>query len=98
MTKEEVQKLIESEISRFKDADKKKTDALDNEIKNLIRETVKEILGEDQKTETVTVEDVTKMIKESLEPLYKSRGIPTNLNSEPDTVEKSGDVFSGLFA
>lgn len=33
----------------------------------------------------------------AIEPLYKARGIATNLNDEPETISKSDDTFAGLF-
>ncbi len=33
----------------------------------------------------------------ALEPLYKSRGLATNLNNEPEPVKKEDDLFAGVF-
>ena len=37
------------------------------------------------------------MLAKAVEPIYKARGIATNLNNEPAPVEKEDDVFSGMF-
>ena len=44
--------------------------------------TIKEVLAESQKNKSVTKEEVAEMVKSAMEPLYKARGIVTNLNGE----------------
>lgn len=97
MTKEEVKELIENAISRFREGEKKSPEMLDDEMKNFIRQTIKEVIGESQKEESVTKSEVEKMVEKALEPLYKARGIATNLNNEPEPISKENDVFTGLF-
>ncbi len=112
MTKAEVQELITKQVQaavkkELPDTDNSGIgidDGLDEKIKAYIAQTVKEQLEEamkdktePEKEEKITKEEVAVMMKKALEPVYASRGIPTNLNNEPEPVEKNDDVFSGLF-
>lgn len=109
MTREEVKKLIASELAKFKEAEKDThdeephelekglEDELVNKLKSIAGEVVREIVGDKQKEESVTKEDVAEMVAKALEPLYKARGIATNLGNEPEPVQKEDGVFSGLF-
>lgn len=99
MTKSETEKLIKQAIAEFNKADKKQSEGnLDEETKKFIVDTVKQLLSEGKSGEdTVTKEDVSQMVQKALEPLYKARGIPTNLNNEPEPVKKSEDEFVGVF-
>lgn len=103
MTKSEVMEFIKSEIRKAEDNNDNDTSELDDKIKQYIKDTVKEIMeqskdkNDDGDNEPVKKEDVIKMMKEALEPVYKSRGIVTNLNNEPEAVKKESDVFAGLF-
>lgn len=65
--------------------------------RRFIVDTIKEVLAESQKNKSVTKEEVAEMVKSAMEPLYKARGIVTNLNGEPEPVGKSNDLFEGLF-
>lgn len=102
MTKSEVMEFIKSEIRKAEDNTSDAASKLDDETKQYIRDVVKEIMAEikddgDGNEEPVTKEDVVEMMKKALEPVYKSRGIVSNLNDEQEPVSKSDDMFDGLF-
>lgn len=97
MTKAEVMDFIKNEIQKAESGSSKNSDKLDEKTKKFIVDTIKEVLAESQKNKSVTKEEVAEMVKSAMEPLYKARGIVTNLNGEPEPVGKSGDLFEGLF-
>ena len=97
MTKAEVMDFIKNEIQKAESGSSKDSDKLDEKTKKFIVDTVKEVLAESQKNKSVTKEEVADMVKSAMEPLYKARGIVTNLNGEPEPVGKSDDLFDGLF-
>lgn len=97
MTKAEVMDFIKNEIQKAESGNGKDSDKLDEKTKKFIVDTVKEVLAESQKNKSVTKEEVAEMVKSAMEPLYKARGIVTNLNGEPEPVNKSDDLFEGLF-
>lgn len=97
MTKAEVMDFIKNEIQKAESGNGKDSDKLDEKTKKFIVDTVKEVLAESQKNKSVTKEEVADMVKSAMEPLYKARGIVTNLNGEPEPVGKSDDLFDGLF-
>ena len=97
MTKAEVMDFIKNEIQKAESGNGKDSDKLDEKTKKFIVDTIKEVLAESQKNKSVTKEEVAEMVKSAMEPLYKARGIVTNLNGEPEPVNKSDDLFEGLF-
>lgn len=97
MTKAEVMDFIKNEIQKTESGSSKNSDKLDEKTKKFIVDTIKEVLAESQKNKSVTKEEVAEMVKSAMEPLYKARGIVTNLNGEPEPVGKSDDLFEGLF-
>ena len=97
MTKAEVMDFIKNEIQKAESGSSKDSDKLDEKTKKFIVDTIKEVLAESQKNKSVTKEEVAEMVKSAMEPLYKARGIVTNLNGEPEPVGKSNDLFEGLF-
>lgn len=97
MTKAEVMDFIKNEIQKAESGNGKDSDKLDEKTKKFIVDTIKEVLAESQKNKSVTKEEVAEMVKSAMEPLYKARGIVTNLNGEPEPVGKSDDLFDGLF-
>ncbi|MEI2987754.1 MAG: XkdF-like putative serine protease domain-containing protein [Oscillospiraceae bacterium] len=97
MTKAEVMDFIKNEIQKAESGSSKDSDKLDEKTKKFIVDTIKEVLAESQKNKSVTKEEVADMVKSAMEPLYKARGIVTNLNGEPVAVGKSDDLFDGLF-
>lgn len=97
MTKAEVMDFIKNEIQKAESGSSKDSDKLDEKTKKFIVDTIKEVLAESQKNKSVTKEEVADMVKSAMEPLYKARGIVTNLNGEPEPVGKSDDLFEGLF-
>ena len=97
MTKAEVMDFIKNEIQKAESGSSKDSDKLDEKTKKFIVDTIKEVLAESQKNKSVTKEEVAEMVKSAMEPLYKARGIVTNLNGEPEPVGKSDDLFDGLF-
>lgn len=97
MTKAEVMDFIKNEIQKAESGSSKNSDKLDEKTKKFIVDTIKEVLAESQKNKSVTKEEVAEMVKSAMEPLYKARGIVTNLNGEPEPVGKSNDLFEGLF-
>ena len=97
MTKAEVMDFIKNEIQKAESGSSKDSDKLDEKTKKFIVDTIKEVLAESQKNKSVTKEEVAEMVKSAMEPLYKARGIVTNLNGEPEPVNKSDDLFEGLF-
>lgn len=97
MTKAEVMDFIKNEIQKAESGSSKNSDKLDEKTKKFIVDTIKEVLAESQKNKSVTKEEVAEMVKSAMEPLYKARGIVTNLNGEPEPVGKSDDLFEGLF-
>ena len=97
MTKAEVMDFIKNEIQKAESGSSKNSDKLDEKTKKFIVDTIKEVLAESQKNKSVTKEEVAEMVKSAMEPLYKARGIVTNLNGEPEPVGKSDDLFDGLF-
>lgn len=97
MTKAEVMNFIKNEIQKAESGSSKNSDKLDEKTKKFIVDTIKEVLAESQKNKSVTKEEVAEMVKSAMEPLYKARGIVTNLNGEPEPVGKSDDLFDGLF-
>lgn len=97
MTKAEVMDFIKNEIQKAESGSSKDSDKLDEKTKKFIVDTIKEVLAESQKNKSVTKEEVAEMVKSAMEPLYKARGIVTNLNGEPEPVGKSDDLFEGLF-
>ena len=97
MTKAEVMDFIKNEIQKAESGSSKDSDKLDEKTKKFIVDTIKEVLAESQKNKSVTKEKVAEMVKSAMEPLYKARGIVTNLNGEPEPVGKSDDLFEGLF-
>ena len=97
MTKAEVMDFIKNEIQKAESGSSKDSDKLDEKTKKFIVDTIKEVLAESQKNKSVTKEEVAEMVKSAMEPLYKARGIVTNLNVEPEPVGKSDDLFDGLF-
>lgn len=97
MTKAEVMDFIKNEIQKAESGSSKDSDKLDEKTKKFIVDTIKEVLAESQKNKSVTKEEVAEMVKSAMEPLYKARGIVTNLNGEPEPLGKSDDLFDGLF-
>ena len=102
MTKSEAMDFIKSEISKAEDNTGGTASKLDDETKEFIRAAIKELMAQekdkdDSDSEPITKEEVAEMMKKALEPVYKSRGIVTNLNGEPEPVGKSDDPFEGLF-
>ncbi len=97
MTKAEVMDFIKNEIQKAESGSSKNSDKLDEKTKKFIVDTIREVLAESQKNKSVTKEEVAEMVKSAMEPLYKARGIVTNLNGEPEPVGKSDDLFNGLF-
>lgn len=97
MTKAEVMDFIKNEIQKAESGSSKNSDKLDEKTKKFIVDTIKEVLAESQKNKSVTKEEIADMVKSAMEPLYKARGIVTNLNGEPEPVGKSDDLFDGLF-
>ena len=97
MTKAEVMDFIKNEIQKAESGSSKNSDKLDEKTKKFIVDTIREVLAESQKNKSVTKEEVADMVKSAMEPLYKARGIVTNLNGEPEPVGKSDDLFDGLF-
>ena len=97
MTKAEVMDFIKNEIQKAESGSSKDSDKLDEKTKKFIVDTIKEVLAESQKNKSVTKEEVAEMVKSAMEPLYKARGIVTNLNGELEPVGKSNDLFEGLF-
>lgn len=103
MTKSEVMDFIKNEIRKAEEGGNNsdsKLDELDDKIKKFIKDTVKEFMEQvkdKDDNKPVTKEDVAEMMKKALEPVYKARGIATNLNDEPEPVKKESDVFAGLF-
>ncbi|MFR7907910.1 MAG: XkdF-like putative serine protease domain-containing protein [Oscillospiraceae bacterium] len=97
MTKAEVMDFIKNEIQKAESGSSKNSDKLDEKTKKFIVDTIREVLAESQKNKSVTKEEVAEMVKSAMEPLYKARGIVTNLNGEPEPVGKSDDLFDGLF-
>lgn len=97
MTKAEVMDFIKNEIQKAESGNNKDSDKLDEKTKKFIVDTIKEVLAESQKNKSVTKEEVAEMVKSAMEPLYKARGIVTNLNGEPEPLGKSDDLFDGLF-
>lgn len=97
MTKAEVMDFIKNEIQKAESGSSKDSDKLDEKTKKFIVDTIKEVLAESQKNKSVTKEEVAEMVKSAMEPLYKARGIVTNLNGELEPVGKSDDLFDGLF-
>lgn len=97
MTKAEVMDFIKNEIQKAESGSSKDSDKLGEKTKKFIVDTIKEVLAESQKNKSVTKEEVAEMVKSAMEPLYKARGIVTNLNGEPEPVGKSDDLFDGLF-
>ena len=61
--------------------------------KKFIVDSIKELLPIPKKEETVTKEEVSQIVQKALEPLYQARGIPTNLNNEPEPVKKSDEHY-----
>lgn len=88
MTKAEVMDFIKNEIQKAESGSSKNSDKLDEKTKKFIVDTIKEVLAESQKNKSVTKEEVAEMVKSAMEPLYKARGIVTNLNGEPEPVGK----------
>ena len=98
MTKAEVAEFIKNEIQKAENGSQKDSqDKLDEKTKKFIVDTVKEVLADSNKDKPVTKEEVADMVKSALQPLYKARGIVTNLNGEPEPIGKSDDPFEGLF-
>ena len=103
MTKAEFKELIKSEIRKAEGKDTDSASGLDDETKQYIRDTIKEMLeqaknkDDDSESEPITKEEVAVMLREALDPVYKSRGIATNLNNEPEPVKKDDDLFAGMF-
>lgn len=97
MTKAEVMDFIKNEIQKAESGSSKNSDKLDEKTKKFIVDTIKEVFAESQKNKSVTKEEVSEMVKSAMEPLYKARGIVTNLNGEPEPVGKSDDIFDGMF-
>lgn len=103
MTKAEFKELIKSEIRKAEGGNDDSKPKLDDEIKQYIKDTIKEMLeqtknkDDDSESEPITKEEVVVMLREALEPVYKSRGLSTNLNNEPEPVKKEDDLFAGMF-
>ena len=103
MTKAEFKELIKSEIRKAEGGNDDSEPKLDDETKQYIRDTIKEMLeqaknkDDDSESEPITKEEVAVMLREALYPVYKSRGIATNLNNEPEPVKKDDDLFAGMF-
>lgn len=100
MSESEVMDFIKNEIRKAEEGNNNSNSKLDDEIKQYIRDTVKEFMEQEKDksdNKPVTKEDVAEMMKKALEPVYKARGIATNLNDEPEPVKKESDVFAGLF-
>lgn len=104
MTKAETQELIENLVKKAveKYTAEPEPDKNDNDdqLQKAVDAAVAKAL-EVHNSESVTKEDLAKMVDDAVakavEPLYKSRGIATNLNNEPEPVKKESDVFAGLF-
>ena len=99
MTKSEVTELIKETVKKFEKAEgTKQGDEPDEATKKFIISTVKELLNESKKDDkAVTKSEVEELVKGAMEPLYKARGIPSNLDSQAEPVGKSEDQFAGVF-
>ena len=97
MTKSETEKLIKQAITEFNKADENPPEAQkpDEVTKEFVVDTVNKMLSDIKKSEeeTVTEADVVEMIQKALEPIFQARGIPTNLNSETEQVQKSSEHY-----
>lgn len=99
MTKSEVTELIKETVKKFEKADAAKQGSEPDEAtKRFIVSTVKELLNESKKEDkAVTKAEVEELVKGAMEPLYKARGIPSNLDSLEEPIRKSEDQFEGVF-
>lgn len=99
MTRSEIMEFIKKSMSEYLNSENERSaeepaqKTLDEETKKFIIDTIKELLPAPKKEENVTKEDVSQMVQKALEPLYQARGIPTNLNNEPDHVQKSSEHY-----
>lgn len=108
LTKNEVQAMIEAAIAKAAEAPAQTepgaealtAEAVQKMIDEAVAKAVETPAPEGQADEAVTPESVQKMIDESVEKavgsLRQARGLPSNLNGEK-TIEKTADVFAGLF-
>ncbi len=99
MTKSEVMELIKETVKKFEKAEGTNPGGEPDEAtKKFIVSTVKELLNESKKDDkAVTKAEVEELVKGAMEPLYKARGIPSNLDSQAEPVVKSEDQFDGVF-
>jgi hypothetical protein len=99
MTKSEVMELIKETVKKFEKAEGTNPGGEPDEAtKKFIVSTVKELLNESKKDDkAVTKAEVEELVKGAMEPLYKARGIPSNLDSQAEPVGKSEDQFEGVF-
>ena len=111
--KELVEEVVEEKIKEYEEkaetaldekVDEKLDEKVDEEVKKLVEEAVKEYMekeegegSEDEDEEEETLEKVRKMIEDAITPVLKSRGLPSNLNSEKKVEKSSEDAFDGFF-
>ena len=103
LTKTEVQALIEAAVAKAAGTpapDTVTTESVQKMIDAGIQKALETPAQETPSEEHMTPDSVQKMIDESVEKavnsLRQARGFPSNLNSEKE-VEKSADLFAGLF-
>lgn len=104
MTKAQAQEFIEGLVKKamekYTAEPEPNKDDFEEQLQKAVNAAVAKAM-ENNNNDVITKNDVVQMVTDSVakavEPLYKARGIVTNLNGEPEPVGKSDDLFDGLF-
>lgn len=100
-TKKEIERAVATAIEPFKEAlkikDKTATD--DDSKKPVTKGDVQEIVKNAiSGNNLVTTDNLTDVISKAMEPILSAAGLPSNLNNEPDDVQKSEQHYmTGMF-
>ncbi len=99
---EDIKKMIEETVAKALDGTDVATpepadgDVITKEVvQKMIDDAIKEALNQKSKADepVVKVEDIVKnAVLDALEPIFKSRGLPNNLNDEEHEIEKSNSA------
>ena len=92
MTKQEVAQIIQQELQKSLNPGQANPTGQESSGAELSAESigqmVREAISKAQQPQQVTVDQVQEMIRAAVEPIFKSTGLPNNLNGDETNVQK----------
>ena len=92
MTKQEVAQIIQQELQKSLNPGQANPTGQESGGAELSAESigqmVREAIAKAQEPQQVTVDQVQEMIRAAVEPIFKSTGLPNNLNGDEANVQK----------